>query len=166
MLSSLLQKKHPFRQRFPIDAQIKVQQKAQRHFKIHKLPFRNTSYSSYPLLRPFIILERFSRHADRCEGKPVDSPVSGWDQEICDTETVAVQCSSQIHSRTMRAELVQSHEILADAERRGGLGEEASGYRDPLERCVLRVCAMFDVGRFVRLCFGRPDVRMVTEIRG
>lgn len=93
MSCSLLQKEHPFRQRFPIDAQIKVQQKAQGHFKVHQLPFRDTAHSRHPLLRPFVVLERFGRHADRCEGKPVDSPVGGGYQEIRDAKTVTVQCS-------------------------------------------------------------------------
>ncbi|KAI7372171.1 hypothetical protein KC354_g31 [Hortaea werneckii] len=98
-----------------------------------------------------------SRHTDRCEGKPVDSPVGGRHQKIRDAKTVAVQRSGQVDSGTMRAELVHSHEVLADAERRGGLGEEASSNRNPLEACVLRIYTMFNIGGFVWLCFGRPD---------
>jgi hypothetical protein len=158
-----LQPKHTPRQTLRINAQLKIQQKAQRNLQIQQLRGTNTAHLSHALLTPLIIFQRFRGNPDRRQRQSVNSPVGHWQYSLHYAQAVDIVGSREVDAGAVRAVGVLAREVRGDGEGRRAFGEEAACYRRVLD--VVGVCVGADVRLRLR---GRGFVRafVVSWCRG
>lgn len=153
---SLLQQEHPPRQHARVDAQVKVEQEAQRDLEIHQLRLAHAAHLGHAVLRPLVVLEGFGGDADGGEREAVHRAACGGDHEIRHAQAVAVGCGGEVHAGRVRAVLVDAEQVFGQGEGGGDFGEEAAGDGGVLDGGVGGVGAE-DGDGFVGGCFGGAD---------